>query len=85
VTKLAATMHRRNGLLLDELERISVQDAGQRPISFLESQAAEEGMPLRFPKRILAARLSIRPETSPGSWLGSRAAIASERWTALCC
>lgn len=65
VVELARTMHRRNTLLLDELERVSIQDAGQRLISFLEGQttAAGEQLPLRFPKRVLASRLSIRPET----------------------
>lgn len=65
VSKLAGTLHRRNTLLLEEVERLSVADAGQRLIRFLESQppAAGDRLPLRFPKRVLASRLSIRPET----------------------
>lgn len=65
IRRLAETMHRRNALLLDELERVTVQDAGERLVSFLESRRTESGsgISLRFPKRVLAARLSIRPET----------------------
>lgn len=59
------TVQRRNVMLLDELERLTVQDAAERLLGFLESQAALHGpvVPLRFPKRVLASRLSIRPET----------------------
>lgn len=65
VPRLASTMHRRNALLLEEVERLSISDASQRLIRFLESQTPSGGdrLPLRFPKRVLASRLSIRPET----------------------
>lgn len=63
--KVLQTVQRRNAMLLEELERMTVQDATERLLSFLESQAALHGpvVPLRFPKRVLASRLSIRPET----------------------
>ena len=63
--KVLQTVQRRNAMLLEELERLTVQDATERLLSFLESQAALHGpvVPLRFPKRVLASRLSIRPET----------------------
>ena len=65
ILKVLRTVQRRNAMLLEELERMTVQDATERLLSFLESQAALHGpvVPLRFPKRILASRLSIRPET----------------------
>lgn len=65
VLKLAETLQRRNALLLEEIERRTVQDAEQRLVSFLASRnaATGKGLPLRFPKRVLASRLSIRPET----------------------
>lgn len=63
--KVLQTVQRRNAMLLEELERLTVQDATERLLSFLESQAALHGpvVPLRYPKRVLASRLSIRPET----------------------
>ncbi|MDA8019898.1 MAG: Crp/Fnr family transcriptional regulator [Thermoanaerobaculia bacterium] len=63
--KVLRTVQRRNVMLLEELEQLTVQDASARLLSFLERQAALHGpvIPLRFPKRVLASRLSIRPET----------------------
>lgn len=63
VRKLARTVQRRNAILLEELERVTVQDAAERLIRFLESPEATDGGALRFPKRVLASRLSMRPET----------------------
>lgn len=63
VRKLARTIQRRNAILLEELERVTVQDAAERLIRFLESPEATDGGTLRFPKRVLASRLSMRPET----------------------
>lgn len=60
--RLAETVQRRNTMLLDELERVTIQDASERLLSFLESRTAA-GHTLRVPKRVLASRLSIRPET----------------------
>lgn len=62
--KLLHTLHRRNTILLDELERVTMQSASERLMAFLEAQAASGlATPLRMPKRVLAAKLSIRPET----------------------
>lgn len=63
--KLLETLHRRNTILLEEMERLTVQSASDRLLTFLERQAAiaGPGAPLRFPKRVLASRLSMRPET----------------------
>lgn len=62
VAKLVQTLHRRNALLLDEIERVSLQSASERLLGFLRREAAGPA-PLRIPKRVLASRLSIRPET----------------------
>ena len=61
--KLLQTLHRRNTILLDEIERVTLQSAGDRLLAFLETQSAAVGGPVRIPKRVLASRLSIRPET----------------------
>jgi CRP-like cAMP-binding protein len=62
--KLLHTLHRRTAMLLDEIERVTVRSATERLMAFLESQAAvSAAVPLRIPKRVLASRLSIRPET----------------------
>jgi CRP/FNR family transcriptional regulator, dissimilatory nitrate respiration regulator len=62
--KLLHTLHRRNAMLLDEIERVTVRSATERLMAFLESQAARgASAPQRIPKRVLASRLSIRPET----------------------
>ena len=62
--KLLHTQHRRNAMLLDEIERVTVRSATERLMAFLESQAAlGASAPQRIPKRVLASRLSIRPET----------------------
>jgi CRP-like cAMP-binding protein len=63
--KLLHTLHRRNALLIEELERFTIQSASERLLSFLERQTAgsREPVPLRISKRILASRLGMRPET----------------------
>ena len=62
--KLLHTLHRRNALLLEEIERVTVRTATERLMAFLEAQAASRSSaPQRIPKRVLASRLSIRPET----------------------
>lgn len=62
--KLLHTLHRRNTILLDELERVTTRNASERLVAFLEAQAASDAAaPLRIPKRVLASKLSIRPET----------------------
>jgi len=59
---LLETLDRRNAILLDEIERVTVRSAGERLLDFLASDAAGEHPP-RLSKRTLASRLSIRPET----------------------
>lgn len=62
--KLLHTLHRRTALLLDEIERVTVRTATERLMAFLEAQAASKSSAAqRIPKRVLASRLSIRPET----------------------
>lgn len=62
--KLLHTLHRRNTILLDELERVTTRSASERLVAFLEAQAAGGATAsLRIPKRVLASKLSIRPET----------------------
>ena len=61
--KLLQTAHRRNVLLIEELESATVRSASQRLLSYLERRTAGSAAPLRIPKHVLASRLSIRPET----------------------
>lgn len=62
--KLLHTLHRRNTILLDELERVTMRSASERLMAFLEAQTVSgAAAPLRIPKRVLASKLSIRPET----------------------
>jgi len=64
VARLLETLQRRNIILLEEIERVTVQSASERLLSFLSRQQTP-GRPAatRLPKRILASRLSMRPET----------------------
>ncbi|MEO7973599.1 MAG: Crp/Fnr family transcriptional regulator, partial [Thermoanaerobaculia bacterium] len=64
VARLLETLQRRNGILLEEIERVTVQSASERLVTFLSRQQTH-GRPAatRLPKRILAARLAMRPET----------------------
>lgn len=63
--KLLQTAHRRNVLLIEELESATVRSASERLLSYLERRSAGAAgpEPLRIPKHVLASRLSIRPET----------------------
>lgn len=65
--KLITTLHRRNQILLHEIEQRTLQSATDRLLSFLvrEASSGERGerVTLAYPKRTLAARLSIKPET----------------------
>lgn len=64
VGRLLETLHRRNAILLDEIERVTVRNASERLLTFLDQQQALGGAATpRISKRTLAARLSIRPET----------------------
>ena len=63
--KLLQTAHRRNVLLIEELEAATVRSASERLLAYLERRTAGASgpEPLRIPKHVLASRLSIRPET----------------------
>ncbi len=65
--KLMATMRRREGFLLDEIEQISLQSATQRVVAYLLQRAGDavggDRVNLNIPKHILASRLTIKPET----------------------
>lgn len=70
--RLMGTLYRRQKMLLDHVERLTLQDATQRLIAYLLEQiGADQGGvetgPQRFelalPKSTLAAHLSIQPET----------------------
>ncbi len=65
--RLMGTMYRRHRMLLDHIERLTLQDATQRLMAYLLDQVGDEGGPqkleLTLPKSTLAAHLSIQPET----------------------
>ncbi|MDY7091885.1 MAG: Crp/Fnr family transcriptional regulator [Acidobacteriota bacterium] len=65
--KVMATLHRRNQMLLDELEQKTLHSATERLVSFLASEAqgdlCSQRISLSYPKKVLASRLSIKPET----------------------
>ncbi len=65
--KLMATLRRREGFLLDEIEQISLQSATQRVVAYLLQRVNDLGsgdrVTLSIPKHILASRLTIKPET----------------------
>lgn len=65
--RVMATLHRRQQMLLDHIERLTLQDATQRLMAYLLAQVREETgiqrLELALPKSTLAAHLSIQPET----------------------
>lgn len=65
--RLMATLYRRQQMLLDHIERLTLQDATQRLMAYLLAQVREETgvqrLELALPKSTLAAHLSIQPET----------------------
>lgn len=65
--RLMGTLYRRQRLLLDHIERLTLQDATQRLIAYLLDQVSAEAGPQRLelalPKSTLAAHLAIQPET----------------------
>ena len=65
--RLMGTMYRRHKMLLDHIERLTLQDATQRLMAYLLDQVGSEEGPYRLalalPKSTLAAHLSIQPET----------------------
>ena len=67
VRRLMSTLYRRQQMLLDHIERLTLQDATQRLMAYLLAQVREETgshrLELALPKSTLAAHLSIQPET----------------------
>ena len=65
--RLLETLYRRQTMLLDHIERLTLQDATQRVMAYLLAQvggaAGAQRMELSLPKHTLAAHLSIQPET----------------------
>ena len=65
--RVMETLYRRQRMLLDHVERLTLQDATQRLMAYLLDQVGTESGPHRFrlalPKSTLAAHLSIQPET----------------------
>ena len=65
--RLLGTLHRRQRMLLDHIERLTLQDATQRLMAYLLDRVGNgEGpqrLELSLPKSTLAAHLSIQPET----------------------
>ena len=65
--KLMATLRRREGFLLDEIEQICLRNATQRVVAYLlqrtDDVEAGNRVHLSIPKHMLASRLTIKPET----------------------
>ena len=65
--RLLGTLHRRQKMLLDHIERLTLQDATQRLMAYLLDRVGNgqgpQRLELSLPKSILAAHLSIQPET----------------------
>lgn len=64
---LLGTLHRRQRMLLDHIERLTLQDATQRLMAYLLDRVGNgqgpQRLELSLPKSTLAAHLSIQPET----------------------
>lgn len=65
--RLMGTLYRRQRLLFDHIERLTLQDATQRLMAYLLDQVSGEGgaqrLELALPKSTLASHLAIQPET----------------------
>ena len=65
--RVMTTLHRRQQMLLDHIERLTLHDATQRLLAYLQDRAGDESGPRRLrlsiPKSTLASHLSIQPET----------------------
>ena len=65
--RLLGTLHRRQKMLLDHIERLTLQDATQRLMAYLLDRVGNrqgaQRLELSLPKSTLAAHLSIQPET----------------------
>ena len=61
------TLHRRQQMLLDHIERVTLQDATRRLVAYLLDRAGSVSGPKRLrlsvPKSTLASHLSIQPAT----------------------
>jgi len=64
---LVGTLHRRQQMLLDHIERLSLRDASGRLVDYLLASAGDargtHRMRLQMPKHALASHLAIQPET----------------------
>ena len=65
--RVMTTLHRRQQMLLDHIERLTLHDATQRLLAYLHDRASGESgsrrLRLSIPKSTLASHLSIQPET----------------------
>jgi CRP/FNR family transcriptional regulator, dissimilatory nitrate respiration regulator len=65
--RVMTTLHRRQRMLLDHIERLTLHDATRRLIAYLLERAGDESGPRRLrlsiPKSTLASHLAIQPET----------------------
>ncbi len=65
--RLASTFHRRQQMLLDHIEKLTLHDATQRVMAYLLEKAGGgsglQRIKLAVPKATLASHLSIQPET----------------------
>ncbi len=65
--KIASTLHRRQQMLFDQIERLALHDATERVMAYFLDQVGDasgtQRVQLSIPKSTLAAHLSIQPET----------------------
>lgn len=65
--KIASTLHRRQQMLFDQIERLALHDATERVMAYFLDQVGDasgtQQVQLSIPKNTLAAHLSIQPET----------------------
>ena len=62
--RVMTTLHRRQRMLLDHIERLTLHDATRRLLAYLRDRAGgAERLRLSIPKSTLASHLSIQPET----------------------
>ena len=65
--KIASTLHRRQQMLFDQIERLALHDATERVMAYFLDQVGDasgtQQVELSIPKNTLAAHLSIQPET----------------------
>jgi CRP-like cAMP-binding protein len=64
--RLLSTLHRRQRILIEHVQCLTLRDATDRVLHYLLQQAGKDGthkIRLRVPKKTLASHLSIQPET----------------------